>query len=143
VPKRGRGSGKSYFFADLLIEDHIRHKGTRAVCIREVQKTLAGSSKRPANSRRMPGMPSRLFVAPQQRAHRARDRRFRDARGTSSRLRGWFLSTHPPTLEEIGGGMRPAPMEPALRKGRRWCVRRLWRGPRRVTGEIGHGTVLG
>jgi hypothetical protein len=81
VPKRGRGSGKSYFFADLLIEDHIRHKGTRAVCIREVQKTLAGSSKRPANSRRMPGMPSRLFVAPQQRAHRARDRRFSDAGG--------------------------------------------------------------
>ena len=42
----GRGSGKSHFFAELLIEDHICHKGMRSVCIREVQKTLKESSKR-------------------------------------------------------------------------------------------------
>lgn len=42
----GRGSGKSHFFGELLIEDCLREKGLRAVCIREVQKTLKESSKR-------------------------------------------------------------------------------------------------
>jgi phage terminase large subunit len=41
----GRGSGKSHFFAELLVEDCYRTPGTRAICIREVQKTLAESSK--------------------------------------------------------------------------------------------------
>jgi phage terminase large subunit len=46
----GRGSGKSHFFADLLIEDCITEpgnygEGMRAVCIREVPKDLAQSSK--------------------------------------------------------------------------------------------------
>lgn len=46
----GRGSGKSHFFAELLIEDCLREpgesgEGMRAVCIREVQKDLAQSSK--------------------------------------------------------------------------------------------------
>lgn len=42
----GRGSGKSHFFAELLIEDCYRLPGTRAVCIREVQKSLKESAKR-------------------------------------------------------------------------------------------------
>jgi hypothetical protein len=42
----GRGSGKSHFFAEMLIEDHIRHPGMRSVCIREVQKSLKESAKR-------------------------------------------------------------------------------------------------
>jgi phage terminase large subunit len=42
----GRGSGKSHFFGELLIEECLSEKGTLAVCIREVQKTLAQSSKR-------------------------------------------------------------------------------------------------
>lgn len=42
----GRGSGKSHFFAEMLVDDCLREPGTRAVCIREVQKTLAQSSKR-------------------------------------------------------------------------------------------------
>ncbi|MCP4410090.1 MAG: PBSX family phage terminase large subunit [Gammaproteobacteria bacterium] len=42
----GRGSGKSHFFADLLVEDCMLEKGTRAVCIREVQKSLKESAKR-------------------------------------------------------------------------------------------------
>jgi phage terminase large subunit len=42
----GRGSGKSHFFAELLIEDAIVNRGLRSVCIREVQKTLKESSKR-------------------------------------------------------------------------------------------------
>jgi len=42
----GRGSGKSHFFAELIIEDSLRERGMLAVCIREVQKTLAQSSKR-------------------------------------------------------------------------------------------------
>jgi phage terminase large subunit len=42
----GRGSGKSHFFAEHLIEQCLLERGTRAVCIREVQKTLKESSKR-------------------------------------------------------------------------------------------------
>jgi len=42
----GRGSGKSHFFAELLVEHCIRNKGTHAVCIREVQKTLSQSVKK-------------------------------------------------------------------------------------------------
>jgi phage terminase large subunit len=47
----GRGSGKSHFFAGLLIEDSMAEPGNsggvglRSVCIREVQKDLAQSSK--------------------------------------------------------------------------------------------------
>ena len=33
----GRGSGKSHFFAGLLIEDSLAERGLRSVCIREVQ----------------------------------------------------------------------------------------------------------
>jgi len=39
----GRGSGKSHFFAELLVEQAIMRPGLRAVCIREIQKTLADS----------------------------------------------------------------------------------------------------
>lgn len=48
----GRGSGKSHFFGGLLIEDCLAEPGNSggqgllSVCIREVQKTLADSSKR-------------------------------------------------------------------------------------------------
>ena len=42
----GRGSGKSHHFAEALIEECLLRRGTRAVCIREVQKTLKESSKR-------------------------------------------------------------------------------------------------
>ena len=42
----GRGSGKSHFFGEMLVEECLAEKGTLAVCIREVQKTLAQSSKR-------------------------------------------------------------------------------------------------
>lgn len=47
----GRGSGKSHFFGELLIEDCMAEpgnsggEGMRSVCIREVQKDLAQSSK--------------------------------------------------------------------------------------------------
>jgi phage terminase large subunit len=42
----GRGSGKSHFFGELLIEDSLREPGLLSVCIREVQKSLKQSSKR-------------------------------------------------------------------------------------------------
>lgn len=42
----GRGSGKSHFMADLLVEHCVWKPGTRWVCIREVQKSLDQSSKR-------------------------------------------------------------------------------------------------
>ena len=42
----GRGSGKSHFFAERLIEDSLYHKGLRSVCLREVQKSLKESAKR-------------------------------------------------------------------------------------------------
>jgi phage terminase large subunit len=41
----GRGSGKSHFFGELLIKRCVERPGTRAVCIREVQKDLKHSSK--------------------------------------------------------------------------------------------------
>ncbi len=42
----GRGSGKSHFFGELLVEICQAERGTSAVCIREAQKTLTQSSKR-------------------------------------------------------------------------------------------------
>jgi phage terminase large subunit len=41
----GRGSGKSHFFAELLIEECLR-SSKRVVCIREVQKSIKQSVKR-------------------------------------------------------------------------------------------------
>ena len=41
----GRGSGKSHFFGEMVCEECMLVKSTRAVCIREVQRTLAQSSK--------------------------------------------------------------------------------------------------
>lgn len=42
----GRGSGKSHFCAEKLIDDSLYEKGLRSVCIREVQKSLKDSAKR-------------------------------------------------------------------------------------------------
>jgi len=42
----GRGSGKSHFFAEQMVFDCLEHRGTRGVCIREVQKSLKDSAKR-------------------------------------------------------------------------------------------------
>ena len=42
----GRGSGKSHFFGELMVETCQAERGTLAVCIREAQRTLAQSSKR-------------------------------------------------------------------------------------------------
>lgn len=41
----GRGSGKSHFFAELLLEEHIAGKQD-SVCLREVQKSLEFSVKK-------------------------------------------------------------------------------------------------
>jgi phage terminase large subunit len=41
----GRGSGKSHFFADLIVEEHVASPGLRSVCIREVLKSLKQSAK--------------------------------------------------------------------------------------------------
>jgi len=43
--KGGRGSGKSHFFADALIEEHIINPDLKSVCIREIQKSLTFSAK--------------------------------------------------------------------------------------------------
>lgn len=42
----GRGSGKSHFFAELLIEEHVRNPDQSSVCVREVQLSLNQSVKR-------------------------------------------------------------------------------------------------
>ena len=42
----GRGSAKSHFFADLLVDDCLTEAPIRAVCVREVQKSLKESVKR-------------------------------------------------------------------------------------------------
>ena len=41
----GRGSGKSHFFAQMLVARCIAKPGTRAACVREVQKSLKNSVK--------------------------------------------------------------------------------------------------
>jgi phage terminase large subunit-like protein len=42
----GRGSGKSHFFAEAMVANAASNTGFRAVCIREVQKSLKESAKR-------------------------------------------------------------------------------------------------
>lgn len=42
----GRGSGKSHFFAEMMIEAHIIDPYTASVCVREIQKSLNQSVKR-------------------------------------------------------------------------------------------------
>lgn len=42
----GRGSGKSHFFAELLLDEHVSDPNRSTVCVREKQKTLNQSVKR-------------------------------------------------------------------------------------------------
>lgn len=42
----GRGGGKSWFFAELLIDRFLERPALRAVCVREFQKSLEMSAKR-------------------------------------------------------------------------------------------------
>jgi len=44
--KGGRGSGKSHFFGEALVEALVFNPNTSAVCIREIQKSLKFSAKR-------------------------------------------------------------------------------------------------
>lgn len=44
--KGGRGSGKSHFFAELLVEEHVANPHQQSVCIREIQKSLKFSAKK-------------------------------------------------------------------------------------------------
>ena len=41
----GRGSGKSHFFAGLMVEEALRKPSFRGLCVREVQKSLKQSAK--------------------------------------------------------------------------------------------------
>ena len=46
----GRGSGKSHFFGELMVEDALRFpgeagEGLRGICAREIQKSLKDSAK--------------------------------------------------------------------------------------------------
>lgn len=41
----GRGSGKSHFFAEMIVEWCVERRGSRIVCVREVQKSLRESVK--------------------------------------------------------------------------------------------------
>lgn len=43
--KGGRGSGKSHFFAELVVESMVADPSLRVVCIREVQRSLKFSAK--------------------------------------------------------------------------------------------------
>ncbi len=42
----GRGGGKSFFYAGLMIEEALRIPSYQALCVREVQKSLKQSSKK-------------------------------------------------------------------------------------------------
>jgi phage terminase large subunit len=41
----GRGSGKSHFFAELVVDEHVSARGCRTLCVREVLKSLKESAK--------------------------------------------------------------------------------------------------
>jgi phage terminase large subunit len=41
----GRGSGKSHFFAEMMVEQCLLRPGLRAACVREVQRSLKNSVK--------------------------------------------------------------------------------------------------
>ncbi len=41
----GRGSGKSHFFAEMMVWQHCAQPGLRSVCVREVLKSLKESAK--------------------------------------------------------------------------------------------------
>ena len=41
----GRGSGKSHFFAELVVDEHVSGQGLRTLCVREVLKSLKESAK--------------------------------------------------------------------------------------------------
>lgn len=59
--KGGRGSGKSHFFADLLIDEHVRNKDMQSVCVREIQKSLKFSAKKLIESKIRDFKVSHLF----------------------------------------------------------------------------------
>lgn len=42
----GRGSGKSHFFAELVVRQHVLDHNCRTICLREIQKSLNQSVKR-------------------------------------------------------------------------------------------------
>ena len=42
----GRGSGKSHFFAEMMVEAHVMDPASSSVCVREVQRSLNQSVKR-------------------------------------------------------------------------------------------------
>lgn len=44
--KGGRGSGKSHFLAEMLVEEHVLNPDQQSVCIREIQKSLKFSAKK-------------------------------------------------------------------------------------------------
>ena len=41
----GRGSGKSWHFASIIVEHCLLNPGSKVVCIREIQKTLNQSAR--------------------------------------------------------------------------------------------------
>lgn len=41
----GRGSGKSHFLAELLVEEHVNNPNQRSICVRSVQKSIKMSVK--------------------------------------------------------------------------------------------------
>ena len=41
----GRGSGKSHFFAEMVVDEHVSGRGMRTLCVREVLKSLKESAK--------------------------------------------------------------------------------------------------
>ena len=69
----GRGSGKSHFFAELLIDEHIANGGMRSVCIREVQKSLEQSAKRLIEDKIIQLGVSHLFEVKRDRIHTPND----------------------------------------------------------------------
>lgn len=66
----GRGSGKSHFFAELLVERCLLDPTTRAVCVREVQKSISQSVRQLVEDKITKlGVGSRFEVPKDREAH--------------------------------------------------------------------------
>lgn len=66
----GRGSGKSHFFAELLVERCIMDPTTRAVCVREVQRSISQSVRQLVEDKITKlGVQSRFEIPKDREAH--------------------------------------------------------------------------
>ncbi len=156
----GRASGKSHFFAGLLVEDSLVEpgnnggEGLRSICIREVQKDLAQSAKRLIETKlndfglgeadgfkvfkdviKTPGDGLMIFKG-------MNDYNADSIKSLEGFRRSWWEEAHGATLKSIGL-LRPTMRAPGSQMWWSWNPRRkldpvdvMLRGPEKPTGAV-------